>query len=156
MSQWLKHMCAVYISVAGSGADDWLRIGKSTVFSVNFNPQVETTDYIEDEFPTDIVRRYNPSMDQEIAMIEGDDAFDALFAVRQALPTGTDANKRVLVVYPKDGTNGKVSFAATATIRFNSELFVDSKLTFTLGSLKDISWGETAFSNGKPSFTANS
>ena len=90
-------------------APDWARLRKSTVFDLAFNPEVETLDFIDQQFPSDVLKYYKPSMEQETQLEEGDELFDYMFALMNALPTGSSAVRPVLLVFPKaaEGAAGR-------------------------------------------------
>ena len=44
---------------------DWARLRKSTVFDLAFNPEVETLDFIDQQFPSDVLKYYKPSMGKD-------------------------------------------------------------------------------------------
>ena len=101
MATWEKQNSMLFIDTSETpSAPDWARLRKSTVFDLAFNPEVETLDFIDQQFPSDVLKYYRPSMEQETQLEEGDDLFDYMFALMNALPTGSSAVRPVLFVFP--------------------------------------------------------
>ncbi|MDO4547540.1 MAG: hypothetical protein Q4D04_05555 [Clostridia bacterium] len=153
---WEKHNTRIFLDFGTADTPDWVKLGKSTVFDLAMNPETETFDFIEDETPTDILKHYKPSMAQEVLMGEGDDAFDALFAMYHKRPVGADAVVPVMIVYPKAGT-GEGTFVAMrgeAMIAFNNFNTVDRKLSFDM-NFSGLENGTATFTSGSPTFTAD-
>lgn len=138
--------------------NNYARVGKSTVYELQFNPELETRDYIEDRTPTEELKNYKPTMAQEIALIQGDPAFDYLYGFLETLPTGESAKKEVLLLFPTsvtgDGeTKNFKAWKTLATISLNSLNTVDKKITFNL-SFANIEHGTATVSAGQPTFSA--
>ena len=53
-----KHKTIPFINIGTSAAPTWARIGKSTIFDLTLNANVVTSDFIEDEMPTDDITYY--------------------------------------------------------------------------------------------------
>ena len=152
---WEKHNTKLFLDFGTAQAPAWVRLGKSTVFDLAFNPETETFDFIEDETPTDLLKNYKPSMAQEIFLGEGDPAFDKLFEMSRKRPVGSAAVVPALIVYPKAGKteNSLLAMKAEATITFNNLNTVDKKLSFDM-KFSSIVDGTVAFAEGVPTFTA--
>lgn len=145
------------------GEDDttWLRIGKSTIFSLAVNANVVTNDYIEDEAPTDEITYYKPTLPQELAAYKGDPAFDAIYKMFYNLPTGAEAKRDVLIVF--DGNiasttpNAEPTFngwQVNATIVLTEFNTVDGKITFTLNLNGNINRCAVKITDGSPTIMA--
>lgn len=153
---WTKEKCMVFIDVSKSDKRDWARIGKSTMFDLALNPNINTQDYIEDAMPRDEVDYYKPELPQELATYEGDKAFDYVWDMFYDMPVGTDLNKHVLLVFPKNtGTGDAPKFQAwetDSTIILNNFNSVDKKVSFSI-KINDIDRGTATVSEGTPDFT---
>lgn len=156
LKRWTKEKSMIFIDTADDETPDWARIGKSTVYDLVLNANTVTEDFIEDEMPRDEVDYYKPEMSQELATYEGDKAFDYVWNMFYELPVGTELNKKILFVFPKNiGSDVGTKFQAWNTecavilSNFNS---VDKKVTFTL-KINQIERGTATVTEGKPSFT---
>ena len=160
MATWEKDQSMIFIDFSETpSTPEWKRVRKSTIFDLAFNPETETQDFIDQRFPTDTLKNYKPSMDQETMLEEGDDLFESMFELMQSLPTGTAAVKPVLIVFPKKATAPATSFIAwkvDCTISFSNYNTVDRKLSFSLAFAGDIDYGSVAVSSGTPTFTSDS
>lgn len=160
MATWEKDQSMLFIDFSDTpSTPEWKRVRKSTVFDLAFNPETETQDYIDQRFPTDILKSYKPSMEQETMLEEGDALFDEMFELMNSLPTGTNAIKPVLFVFPKKATSPATSFVAwkvDCMISFSNYNTVDRKLSFSLSFAGDIDYGTVAISSGAPTFTSDS
>lgn len=137
---------------------EFLRIGKSTIFALAVNANVVTNDFIEDEAPTDEVTYYKPTLPQELAAYKGDPAFDFIYDMFYNLPTGTEVQKTVLIVFA--GNNGTEAapklnaWQTNATVVLKEFNTVDEKITFDLNFNGNIERGTATITDGKPVFTA--
>ena len=160
MATWEKDQTMLFIDFSDTpSTPEWKRLRKSTVFDLAFNPETETQDYIDQRFPTDILKSYKPSMDQETMLEEGDELFEEMFPMMNELPTGTNAIKPVLIVFPQKATDPATSFLAwkvDCSISFSNLNTVDRKLSFSLAFAGDIDYGSVAVSAGVPTFTSDS
>lgn len=146
-----KHKFIPYINTGTHEAPVWARIGKSTIFDLTLNANIVTSDFIEDEMPTDDVTYYKPTLPQELQTNQGDDAFDYIYSMFKKLPTGEDVKKEVLLVFaakqsPFDAwlTNSSVILKDLNT--------VDEKILFDL-NINKITNGTVTIEEGKPTFT---
>lgn len=149
-----KHKTIPYINIGTSASPSWARIGKSTIFDLTLNANIVTSDFIEDEMPTDDVTYYKPTLPQELQSNAGDDSFDYIYEMFKNLPTGEDIKKEVLIVFagassPYDAWNTESSVILKD---FNT---VDEKILFDL-NINKITNGTVTFdtSTGAPTFTA--
>lgn len=132
-----KDKWLLYLDTTPSGTTrTWARIGKSTLHTLSMNAETETFDYIEDEIPTSVISRYQPSMDQEIHTYEDDDCYTYIETMAQDLPVSDDAFTNFLYVFPRNiGTDTEPKFAAwlcEATITISSIEAVDHKISFNI------------------------
>ncbi len=161
MATWEKDQSMLFIDFSDTpSTPEWKRVRKSTVFDIAFNPETETQDYIDQRFPTDTLKSYKPTMEQETMLEEGDELFDEMFEMMNTpLPTGTNAIKPVLIVFPKKATSPATSFVAwkvDCTVTFGDYDTVNRKLSFSLSFAGDIDKGTVAISSGAPTFTSGS
>lgn len=138
----------------GSGTASWKRIDKSTVFSLNPNPQSETVDYICYEAPVEEIDHYEPELPQEIALYEGNPMYDFMFGLFYALPVGSAAKVPALICFA--GTNKKAWMVPDCVVQLGELNTVDGKLSFTLKLGGNIQKGTYTLTDGVPAFTAAS
>ena len=160
MATWKKFQTLLFVDITkitGTGSTpDWARIGKSTIFDLTMNPQMDDFDFIEDENPTSLLRNYQPSMSQELWTLEGDKAFDAMYEYMYDQPTGDDAILPVLIVFPKSRTTENTfdAWQLTATVTTTNFNTVDEKILFDMNFNGTITKGTATVTGGVPSFTA--
>lgn len=149
-----KDKWLLYIDTTPKGdVKSWARIGKSTLHTLNMNPQTETFDYIENEIPTTVLQRYEPSMDQEIFTYEDDPCYAFIETMAQNLPVGDEAFTNFLYIFPRNvGTPDSPKFNAwlcEATITISSIEAVDNKISFAI-SINSKEPVEVTVSGGVP------
>lgn len=162
MKTWKKFQTALFFNCALNNAkpQDWARIGKSTILDVALNPNITTNDFIEDENPTDNIDNYKPSIAEELVMMRGDKGYDAIYNIYYNMPTGGEAMRDVLVVYPAvqkaaDEATPTAYFAwqTLATIVITDYDAVAEKIKFNVNFAGDIIRGSAASVDGAPVFT---
>ena len=84
-----------FIDVAGT----WKQIKKSTTFSLTFNPQTKTFDFISSENPEEEIDSYQPALSQSLTMFDDEEDFKTIFDMCFNLPTGGNAHRNVLLVF---------------------------------------------------------
>lgn len=130
---------------------DWTRIDKSTIFALAFNPQEETSGYIDEANDTTYVKSYQPELPQEIILDSANPLFKVMFDFCMAMPTGGDAVVPMLLVVPDmDTAQPTIGHLWKQAIVSPTELnTVDGKLTFTLklNGTKEV--GTAALTDGK-------
>jgi hypothetical protein len=154
---WEKWQSAIFIDAAadGAGTHDWARIGKSTVYDLTFNADIQTMEFIEDKNPSDLIKNYKPTISQELYTLEGDKAFDYVYSLMYNLPVGDGAVRKALFVFPKEGADGCFdAWLADVTIVVTNYRPVEQKILFDLNFCGDIEKGKVAVSGGVPVFTA--
>ena len=141
---------------------DWAQIKKSTSFTLAFNPQTKTFDFISDEQPTEEIESYQPSLAQSLTMFKGEPDYERIFGMVYDLPTGADAHRPVLIVFYKETASYTPSGGAETTVfkaweddalvKLNQMDTVNENIDFDL-AFNDIKRGAvTIGANGKPSF----
>ena len=151
-----KHMCIPFLDTnRGSGTEEWARIDKSTIFSLNPNPQTETRDYICYETPETEITHYEPELPQEIVMNAGNPMYDFVFGIFYDLPTGEDAKVPALICFPPDSEGAMKAWKVPGCVLQLGEMnTVDRKISFTLKLGGDIERGTYTVEAGKPTFKA--
>lgn len=131
---------------------DWARIGKSTIFDLVLNANIVTSDFIEDEMPTDDVSYYKPTLSQELQANAGDPAFDYLYDMFYNLPTGESIKKSALFVFAGAASPFKAWKCEVSVILKNFNT-VEEKILFDL-NINSIEKGTVTLAEGVPTFTA--
>ena len=88
-----------FIDVATNGTSSWKQIKKSTTFSLAFNPQTKTFDFISSENPEEEIDSYQPALSQSLTMFDDEEDFKTIFDMCFNLPTGGNAHRNVLLVF---------------------------------------------------------
>lgn len=132
---------------------EWKRITKSTIFSLNPNPQTEDFDYISTETPVTEVKNYLPELPQETATYEGDPIYDFIFDKFFNLPKGSECVVPVLLCF---GGSDKRAWKADATLVLGELNTVDGKISFTIKLGGDIQRGTYSITEGAPTFSVAS
>ncbi len=66
-----KHLIGLFPNGGTSEKPDWVRVKKATQLTLAMNPETEDYDYIADEVPTTELKRYKPSIDEDLTMYKG-------------------------------------------------------------------------------------
>ncbi len=149
-----KHKFIPYINTGTSAVPVWARIGKSTIFDLTLNANIVTSDFIEDEMPTDDVAYYKPTLPQELQTNAGDASFDFIYEMFKSLPTGEDVKKEVLIVFA--GTESPFDAWLTGSSIILKDLnTVDEKILFDI-NINSVTDGTVTINaeTGAPTFTA--
>ena len=147
-----KHKTIPFINTGTSSSPVWARIGKSTIFDLTLNANVVTSDFIEDEMPTDDITSYKPTLPQELQTNAGDDAFDYVYGKFYDLPTGEEVKEDVLIVFAGSASPYK-AWRSTATMVLKDLNTVDEKILFDLNFGGNITKGTATVTEGVPEFT---
>lgn len=153
---WKKSQTKLFLQTVEGQTPTWVRIGKSTVFDLSMNAQTESFDYIQDDMPTEILDYYKPELPVEYIASEGDAGFDALWTMFEALAVGSDANKPILIVFPKAGAAAGTfrAWSMNATVVFENLTTTEKKLKLSLYVGGNVAHGTVSFSQGgDPTFT---
>lgn len=147
------------MNISATDAENWARIGKSTIFDLVLNAQTEDNDFIEDEMATTEIMSYKPELAQELQANKGDPAFDFLYDMFFDLPTGEEVKKNLLIVFAGNvGTEDAPKFRAwntTSTLILDHFDSVAEKIYFKFSIIK-INKGAVTVNDGVPVFTKNS
>lgn len=141
---------------ASSESHDWVRIDKSTIFELSFNPQEETYSYINSANDVTEITSYSPELPQEIVLDSDNELYAAMFEFCMSMPVGADAVVPCLVVTPDaTGKAARGFLWAETTVSPQSLNSVDGKLSFTLKLNGTPVEGTVTASGGDFTFTAN-
>lgn len=88
-----------FIDVSKTTSPSWVQIKKSTTYSLAFNPQTKTFDFISSENPEEEIDSYQPALSQSLTMFDDEPDFQTVFKMAYHLPTGGDAHRNVLLVF---------------------------------------------------------
>ena len=149
-----KHKFIPYINTGTHDAPVWARIGKSTIFDLTLNANIVTSDFIEDEMPTDDVTYYKPTLPQELQTNAGDASFDYIYSMFKTRPTGEDIKKEVLICFA-GATSPVDAWLTNSSVILKDLNSVDEKILFDL-NINKITDGTVTFNEetGAPTFTA--
>lgn len=149
-----KHKFIPYINTGTHETPVWARIGKSTIFDLTLNANIVTSDFIEDEMPTDDVTYYKPTLPQELQTNAGDAAFDYIYTMFKSLPTGEDIKKEVLICFA-GATSPVDAWRTNSSLILKDLNSVDEKILFDI-NINKIDNGTVVFDEdtGAPTFTA--
>lgn len=146
-----KHKTIPFLNISATATADWARIGKSTIFDLVLNANIVTSDFIEDEMPTDDVTYYKPTLSQELQANAGDECFDFLYSMFYNLPTGEEIKKQVLIVFA-GATSPYNAWQCEASIILKDFNTVDEKILFDI-NINSITKGTATVTDGVPVFT---
>lgn len=146
-----KHKTIPFINTGTSQAPTWARIGKSTIFDLTLNANIVTSDFIEDEMPTDDVTYYKPTLPQELQTNAGDDAFDYIYEMFKSLPTGEDVKKEILIVFA-GSSSPYDAWLTDSSVILKDLNTVDEKILFDI-NINKVTNGTATVTQGVPEFT---
>lgn len=147
-----KNKTIPFINTGTVEVPNWVRVDKSTIFDLVMNPQSESQDYICYETAVEEISSYQPELDQEIAMNEGNPCYDFMFERFYNMPVGAEATLPVLICF---AGSGKLAWLVNEAVALLGSMnTVEGKLTFTLQLGGDIKRGTYALdASNKPTFT---
>ena len=88
-----------FIDVSANDTPSWKQIKKSTSFTMAFNPQTKTFDFISSPNPEEEIDSYQPALSQSLTMFDDEDDFKTIFDMVYHLPTGGEAHRDVLLAF---------------------------------------------------------
>ncbi len=114
-----------FVDISKTESESYKRIKKSTTFSLAFNPQTKTFDFISSDNPEEEIDSYQPALNQSLTMFDDEPDFNVFFNMAYHLPTGGDAHRNALIVFYalKDAVN---TYALTS-----DEEIVEGKTYYT-------------------------
>jgi hypothetical protein len=155
-----------FIDVAASGTPSWKQIKKSTTFSLAFNPQTKTFDFISSENPEEEVDSYQPALSQSLTMYDDEEDFKTIFDMCFNLPTGGDAHKDVLLAFyaskyttiPAEETDPAVTYykawKVDSVVKLGTLDSVNQTIDFDLALNKHDTGAVTLDGSGSPTWVA--
>lgn len=130
---------------------EWKQIDLSTIFSLTPNPQTETNDYICYESAVTETTSYQPTLPQEIQLVEGNPVYDFMFEKFYNMEVGAAMTVPVLLCF---GGSGKKAWQLrAATVELGDLDTVGGKLNFTLNLGGTREKGTYVITSGVPTFT---
>lgn len=150
-----KHQVGLYLLKDTA----FMRIQKSTVLPIAMNPQTESYDYISDESPTEELKKYKKSIDQDMTAIKGEPDYELIWDYYFNMKTGQKAKTEVMIVYfemPGTLPNTFLAEKAECTISVTDYDAVTSKINFQIMFGGTVTQGTAALTLGVPTFTPNS
>ena len=149
-----------FIDISDTSTPSWRQIKKSTTFSMAFNPQTKTFDFISSENPEEEVDSYQPALSQSLTMFDDEDDFKTIFDMCFNLPTGGDAHRNVLLVFYAskydDAENDKVYYKAwkvDSVVKLGTLDSVNQSIDFDL-ALNNHDTGAVTVAGGVPTWVA--
>lgn len=127
-----KHLIGLFLNGGTSEKPDWVRVKKATRLTLAMNPETEDYDYIADEVPTTELKRYKPSIDEDLTMYKGEKDYEMIWPYFYEMRTGSDAHVECMVVFmqePAEG-GGYLAWKTDAVLSVQDLNAVDSKLDF--------------------------
>lgn len=146
----------MFLNVGTAEKEEWKRIKKSTSLTLSMNPETEDVDYIADENPTTELKSYKPSIDQDLAMIKGQEDFEYIWKKFFSMDVGTDAITDVMVVFMFDGdvTAGFKAWKTSSILSMQDMDAVGSKINFQIMFGGTIEKGLATMADGVPTWKA--
>ena len=152
-------ICAICVNTSSNDSSEtWLRIKKSTALTISQNPETEDFDYIADEQKSTEVKQYNPSIDQDLAILPNEPDYDWFFEQYKKHPIGSDAHYKFLITYLCDKqTEGTYySVKQEGILSFTDFNAVDGVINYNISFCGTPVEGTTSISNGTFTFSAAS
>lgn len=154
-----------FLNTGTSSARTWKQIKKSTTFSMAFNPQTKTFDFISSDNPEEEIDSYQPALSQSLTMYDNEDDFKAIFDMCFNLPTGGDAHKEVLLAFyaskytttPEEETDPAITYykawLVDSVVKLGTLDSVGQSIDFDL-ALNKHETGAVTLSGGVPTWVA--
>ena len=147
-----------FIDVSATGTASWKQIKKSTTFSLTFNPQTKTFDFISSENPEEEIDSYQPALSQSLTMFDDEEDFKTIFDMCFNLPTGGNAHRNVLLVFyaSKDetttsGTTYYKAWKVDSVVKLGTLDSVNQSIDFDL-ALNNHDTGAVTIAAGTPTW----
>lgn len=154
-----KHMIGVFLDINNDiEAPQFVRIKKSTEFTLAMNPETVTYDYIADESPTEELDKYKPSISQPLTMYKGEPDFDMIYDRFFNMNVGLEAHARVMIVFMFDGDTetGYKAWESDCVLSIDNLDSVASQISFNILFGGTVRKGIAKMADGVPTFTENS
>lgn len=147
---------ALGIPEVGDGYD-WTRYDKSTIFDLSFNPQEETSGYIDMANDTTEITSYQTELPQEIILDNENSCYKLMFPFCMSRPTKGDAVVPHLLVVPDMNTAEPTDayLWKEAVVSPGDLNTVDGKLSFSLKMNGDSERGTASLADGKWTYSSD-
>lgn len=145
-----------FIDVSTTSTASWKQIKKSTTFSLSFNPQTKTFDFISSENPEEEIDSYQPALSQSLTMFDDEEDFKTIFDMCFNLPTGGNAHRNVLLVFyaSKDETTTYYkAWKVDSVVKLGTLDSVNQSIDFDL-ALNNHETGAVTVTEGVPTWKA--
>ena len=151
-----KYHIALLFNAGTKSERDWKQLCKATENTISLNPETEDLDFIVDKAPTTVIKRYKPSLNNPLTLYKGEDDYEYFWPKFYNLPTGSDANGEMLIVFMNEKNTGKYdAWLCDVTYVLDSLDPVNSTLTCTTNINGTITKGTVTISEaGVPTFEA--
>lgn len=147
-----KNLCMVFVDTsAGAELPVWTRVRRSTILNLMMNAETESMDYISQEMPTEEIKGYKPSMDQENATYKGDPLYEFMF---QKFFNCDLAHGKTLICFPESEKGKQAWQVDDTTFTLNEMNYGEGKITWGMNFGGDIKRGTYTVSEGVPTFSA--
>ena len=146
-----KNLAIPCIDIGGAEEPVWKRIDKSTIFEIVMNAETESQDYISQELPTEEIKNYAPSMDQEIATYKGNPIYEFMIDLfyHRKIHHG-----KVLLCFPENEAGEKLAWMVTDVVFvLGSMNWAEGKLTWSMNFGGDVIEGTYVNNKGDIAFT---
>lgn len=147
-----KNQFPIFIDISSTATRDWALIGFATEQSVAMNPQTEDVDYISYENAVSEVRSNAIEIPTNLALKQGDEAFDFVYDKFISRPTGTACEVDILVCFPKTSSISAWE-CIDSTLLLGSLSPANNALDFSLKPGGVINDGTVVITAGVPVFT---
>ena len=149
-----------FIDVSTTTTPSWKQIKKSTTYSLTFNPQTKTFDFISSENPEEEIDSYQPALSQSLTMFDDEDDFKTIFDMAFNLPTGGEAHRNVLLAFYAskyvDETDDETYYKAwkvDSVVKLGTLDSVNQSIDFDL-ALNEHDTGAVTVADGVPTWVA--
>lgn len=129
-----KNQIGLFLNTGTGAQPEWVRIKKSTELTVTMNPETEEFNYIADENPTTELKKYAPTIDQDLTMYKGEADYTMMWPYFFETKTGSDAHIGCMIVFMHEGDtkNGFSAWKTDAILSMQDLNAVEGKLNFQI------------------------
>ena len=129
-----KHLIGLFLNAGTKEAPAWTRIKKSTELTLSMNPETEEFDYIADENPTTELKKYKPTIDQDLTMYKEEADYAMIWPYFYEMKTGSDAHVDCMIAFMHEAAEGGgyKAWKTDSVISVQDLNAVDSKLKFQI------------------------
>lgn len=157
MAQLTKDLFQPWLDVTLGALPEqrFVRVDKSTVFELSWNPNTEDSDYIDQKNASTELKNYQPELPQEIVLDDTNPLYRFMDAFFEQMPTGSDCVVPFLLVKPDLATGQPTRglYWPKAEVHPDTTNAVDGKLSFNIELNGDFQVGTAALTDGRMAFT---